>query len=552
MSVSRDVSVKLSVQEADAVASFLAFARSVNKTGDELEKTSTKGERGGRKAATGWKEFGGEVAKVGAAFLAAQGGAAGFQKLLSMVNEELRIHQQLRKQAADQQISAGNASRRAIYALGKGADVTPEELTERVQKGAAGTDPAAAYLEAEAALSARGSMKASRALDTLEMIHRYRPDLPSEDRRHFVSAALELQKVYGSSAEEAVASTMEMIASARTTEAGKMARNLVQGITQSRAFGGDQDSFRYMAALQLGIGQRAGDPEGRVSRTGLLTFLRQLKTETSPVLGNDATVQQQLEWITSADKQATQIRQQLLGPLSEKADEKAKDPQLRSEAQTFVAISELLKPDSKVWTEINSALERISGLNSQAVENMRQMDARIRAMPSQQATEMAKMIKQTQHEMQSEVSDAIRSIVGEGARDLLQQTGVYSKFAQWQGFKLDTLGGDTQPIGAYQHLEKLIESRRQELMMSRQLGVGGIAGAGYVAGPSPGDVRTAERLAGLEQKLERQIELLEQANADRQAAKSQPQPVEVVGQPRPQPVEVINTPPPAPVEAPVR
>jgi hypothetical protein len=79
------------------------------------------------------------------------------------------------------------------------------------------------------------------------------------------------------SARQAVSQVLQSLTAARQESVGAFAKNTIPAISQARAFGGDSDSFGFLSSLFAGVGQRSGDPEGSSTRTGVLSFLKQIQ-----------------------------------------------------------------------------------------------------------------------------------------------------------------------------------------------------------------------------------------------------------------------------------
>jgi hypothetical protein len=136
-------------------------------------------------------------------------------------------------------------------------------------------------------LSSRGSLSAKTALDIVASVNKYAPHLDAEGRKSLGEGSIELLKIWGDKTpDQAVAAIFEGAGAARTTNLGDYGRNIATAVTQAAAFGGNQDDFQYLASLVTGIGQRAGDPTGRKTKTGTLGFLKQVREATQGEMPN--------------------------------------------------------------------------------------------------------------------------------------------------------------------------------------------------------------------------------------------------------------------------
>ena len=525
-----NVVLELTASDAKALNAILAVTQRIKGLGGAADDVGKKSDDAGKKGASGFDQF---QKKVGNTLLTLGSAVGIFRTMkagIAEIGREWDLTADKHRRYANQQISVAAAQRGAALALGTGSDVNLMDMTKRVEAGAAGLPLAEVYGQAESALSARGSLSAGTALDIVASVNRYAPHLDADGRKSLGEGATELLKVWGDkSPDQAVAAIFESAGAARTTNLGDFGRNIATAVTQAAAFGGNKDDYQYLASLVTGIGQRAGDPTGRKTKTGTLGFLKQVKEATSGALGDGASVREQLEWLHSeAGKSA---REQLVGSLSIAATDAQKSGDLTGEASTYVATREVLQKGSQTWKEIDSAATKISGMNDVAVTNINKLDREMRAMPSQSVAGVSRIMEGGLQQLgQNDVVGALGQQSVDKMRELLVGTGVYGREADASAM-LSRLGMPGDRVSAVQSILTDVETRAQYLAAPKpRPGVhraGGISGMGGPLNPQDRpanelELKNAEALFEVAQLLREQIEIMKTSQPVRITGDSSP------------------------------
>lgn len=434
-----NVNMKLTADEADALLKWRrviregpeAFARSARRAGKD-------GKRAGSETTQGMSSVAREAGRAATTLLGVGTAVGALITFTQVLRNE--IDQILRRQnlSGTSQVRFGDAFRRAVFALGNDPHYSPAQLRADLLADRSGVDPALLALESEAALSARGQLRPERAQQTVAVAARLRPDLDTESRRSLVSGALALQKGFNVSPNEAVAGVIQSLSAARTEQLDVFSKNMISAIAQSTAFGGDQDSFRELASLFIGVGQRSEDPTGRRTATNTIKFIEQIVSLSKQrgIVGPDANVTNTLRTLLSGapGSEAEKLRQELVGVFDKQLGEiprefeELKKAILLGEARQRPALLEILDKSqtSKTWREIKTAQDKIVGLNQEAVRVVNGQLETLRRMPDQQAADNQRIFTAALEKQRIEAQSGVTGISAEQLRETLARSGQFS------------------------------------------------------------------------------------------------------------------------------
>lgn len=469
-----DVTIVLNAKDAEAVRAWQRMKQGIGQAEAELAKMGRTSRRSGGKAKGA---LGGVAASAGrlATRLTGIGSAIdAVVGIVSLLRKELDAVNERRRTFAEAQIDTATAERRAIFALGPTADITPEELGRIIRADTSGVPLKSQFLVAEAAISAAGQLGARRAVRTAQAAFRLRPDLPTDDLLQLTGGALELQKGFGEATpEQAVAGVLQSLTAARQQSVGEFAKNIAPQVAAARAFSGGRDDFRDLMALFLAVGQRSGDQTGRRTGTALIKLFKQLAVETSAagIAPPDSGPIEQLEILRSGRPEAEKVRRRLLGALEVTAEDLKEQlgsgeisaPELQSEAKTFIAVTELLKPGSTTLQFVDTAKQAVLGLNDAAVRAEEGLLEVIRALPSQQAFEVQRPFGAALETIRGDPETALKGLRADKFAELIFTAGATKTEAEAQRFVKQAFargGGPVEQLRALIHDLELFEERR--------------------------------------------------------------------------------------------
>ena len=388
--MSQRVVVEIDAKDAGA---FQEWQEQIRKGPVKYEEAVRKAGDSGKRAGKGIKEefkgVGGTIGGLIGITSLWQAALIGIQTAQSAIIRAFDTIKERQKEIRGEFMDVGAAERAFAFAF-REEEGGPKlgEAIQQVEETAAGVPLADAFRETEAALSARGALSIQDALDIAAEARRVRPAAETDDRKALGEAALEFRKVFGdefSSAKEAIAAVLDILPAARTTDVGRLARNLAPGIAQARAFGGDQDDFRYLAAMQIGMGQRAGDPTGRFTSTGFLKLLGQVRSALleDELITTDTSIEDQFKILRSA--QGAQTRQRLAGAFADETgltaqelQDRAARGELTGEAKVRIAMIESLSDNTKTLDMINAAYDQIAEDGQEAARRIKEVSAKLR------------------------------------------------------------------------------------------------------------------------------------------------------------------------------
>lgn len=309
------------------------------------------------------------------------------------------------KAAADMQIGFADAQRRMANVLSR--DTSLSQATQRVVgiASSTGTAPAQVALSMEQALSGKGpNLSDQSAFAAVETAAKYRPGSSAQEIGSIAQAILSMQKGDSSvTAPEGMAFIRSALRAARNTDIQSFATYNLPAIVQAKAFGDGSDTYQDLGAMAIGIGQRADDPTGRRTATNFINFLKQIKINTAPHLGANASVKSQFDFLFNTEE-GNRIRSKMLGPMAggKSLDDLGDEGQmqlaealvgseakmgLKSEAKTFIPLTELLQGGNNITTQLIAGARRdvFDVHDPRALAQFAASEAEINRSPFQQA-----------------------------------------------------------------------------------------------------------------------------------------------------------------------
>lgn len=280
------------------------------------------------------------------------------------------------KAAADMQIGFADAQRRMANTFGGGTSIAAGTQQALGIATRTGTQPAQIALAMEQALSGKGpNLSDQAAFSAVETAAKYRPGSNAQEIGSIAQAILSMQKGDSSvSAPESMAFIRTALRAARNTDISSFSTYALPAIVQAKAFGDGSDSYQDLASMLIGVGQRADDPTSRRTATNFINFLKQIKLNTAQHLGPNASVKSQFDFLFNTE-QGNKIRSKMLGPMAGggSLDGLGDDGQmqlaeslvgaeakmgLKSEAKTFIPLTELLQGGDNITTRLISGARR--------------------------------------------------------------------------------------------------------------------------------------------------------------------------------------------------
>lgn len=392
--MSEKVQIELSVDQVQAVQAWIKNNQLIVQNEEALRKLGEASEKAAHKSKEGFDASATAIHSFSQGAVKAHLGLNALNTAVELFKQRMEQIDQLNKNAFDYQLDKGTSQRKALLALGKNADITPQQMVARVEKESV-IDPARTYQMLDAAVSASGELGATRGLDTALAAGKYGKHLGNEELTRMTTGALELQK--GSpeySAEQSVAKLFELLEISRVESPDKFAKNVLPAMNQARAYGGMKDDIGTVNAFFSALQQRMGDGEGATSTTAGLTLLKQLTVEgrKAGLFGEGTSIEGQLNAIQGDSKEAVAIRRKLLGPLeagyvADQKNQKAgreSDPKLRGEAQAYIALKEMLEAGSQTDKTFRDFAKRSSGTPAEVLARAQQFERELDSMPGQQ------------------------------------------------------------------------------------------------------------------------------------------------------------------------
>lgn len=462
MTAREKVSILLDVETAQAIGAWLQNNRAIVMNEESLQKLEGASKRASRTSKEGFDLANTAVGNVMRQVTGLIAGMASVHTATALFRKELEAVDRVRQKALDFQLDAATAQRQALTALGSRGDISQEELIRRIE-AQTNIPIAQQYLVATSAISGAGSLGASRAVDTAIAAGEFAPHLQAEELRQVTSGALELQKSFPEYApRQAISQVLAWAGPARQEDIGKLSKNIIPAVGQARAwFQGNADAQTLFSFFNA-IAQRSGDVEGAVSRTGGMSFLRQMTTEGvgRGLFDLGASPDEMFAALQADTEEAKALRRKLLGPLEvsfreAKRKGDAADPKLRSEAQTYIALAEMFDPTSQTFQLFQQG--RQGGTPEQVLAEQEAFVRKIEAQPLQQAFRAKRSIDVGLEKLRSDPSRALGSLRRNELAELLVESGYSATMAEAESFVGAAISGGGTPT---EQLDKIIRPLR--------------------------------------------------------------------------------------------
>jgi hypothetical protein len=201
--------------------------------------------------------------------------ASGVAAAIALVNSQFDQMRKREQAAAKQSLGEGPLIRNMGFALGKSADMTQEQVLERVDaiSRKTGANRSALLEGAASVLSARGNRSASTAMDFLDTAATLNPSATGKELNDVAGGGLDLSKSSGANPKQAFGMIFEGMTQARVTDPSAFATNGVKAVANAMNLG---VSMKEALALYGTFTQQSPDKTGAASGTGMVTFIEQI------------------------------------------------------------------------------------------------------------------------------------------------------------------------------------------------------------------------------------------------------------------------------------
>jgi hypothetical protein len=407
------VQIDLSVESAQAVRAWLANNQGIVMNVDALKSLEKAADAAAKKSADGFKSVEKSVASTADGVLKLTSGLSvlgtawkGITKLAELYKQELDQIIQRQRQSAEKQVAFAPAFHRAYHAAG--GEIPADELYETIVKGANGVNPTDLALTFEAATSAAGKLGKRAVLGSVMQTAKMRPDLDVESRTNLSTGALQLQKEFGGSIEEAMAAVQQSFTTSRAENLATYSKNVVPTIVGLHQMGRGKDSYEDLASLAVGFGQAMNDPTGEKSRTSMIHLFKELKEKgaAAGVVGGDAGIMETLGAVRGNKSLMTTLlgsfAQTEFGESASSLHKKIKEGKLTTEAAAFQASVDLVtgRPDSAMMQELAAARGGIMPVGPEAVAAIKAREAEMAGSKYSMAAGIARAGQQGTNEIE--------------------------------------------------------------------------------------------------------------------------------------------------------
>lgn len=286
----------------------------------------------------------------------------GIASVAATIRSELEALYERQKASADTQATTADAQRAAIGNLGNDPSMNAQQLTESIDKISAetGVTPRDLYNAASSALSARGQLPASAALDAIRVAAL---NSPGDTGGLAITAGslLDLQKKSGGTAKANMGQILGAKQAARVETTGAFAKNVIPAVFQLQDFG---DTQQQAMGLMATLTQSMGDTEGAMAGTAAIQLAKQLK-EALPKMKSTT---ERIKYLQSGD--GKKLRDKLLGNDKKKGT-------LVGEAKAYTTYQGLLAGDQTNQRELYDTAMQAVPDQSQGEKIFDQVQAQI-------------------------------------------------------------------------------------------------------------------------------------------------------------------------------
>lgn len=464
MGFENNVVIQLTAQEEDMVNAW----RKVRREGPQaLEKELRKVQQASTQASTSLSQFmKAQASDVGRFALSVAGVGSAVAAISTIAGQLRREYDELirrRQAAADVQKSVSGAQLQSGIALGIDSTLNDAQVEKRIVALSArtGLDPAALFMRAAGAFSARGSLSGEQALKTVEMVAEKMKPLDEESGNYVTQAILDIQKIKPNlNASEILGGIFAGLRVARVTETGPYVKNVNPAVAQGMGLG---DSFEFMTAMAGALTQSAVDPTGRRTATAMTRLRVQMAEHLAPQLGADSTMEQQLNYLLSGKPEAEAIRQQMLGVFSKEASSVDQSGELTSEAKLFFPIVQLLTPGSAVNESFHQFMEIVPSLGRESKIVLDELEKSRAQLSLPKISEMSSKFRGTELGLQLTDVEAFKAEAGKGLENVLRASGAGDMATRIAVTKFN-LAADAQGVDSVEDVTDRIEEQSRMLL----------------------------------------------------------------------------------------
>ncbi len=550
-----DVEIRLKAADAEVVQAWIRCRQGIEATGQELDKVGKKGAKAGKDIAASMQ---GVVGDLGQATLAMVGIGSAVQALgtfVELMRKEFENLKARQSEAAGFQVSRSVAIRKMTTALGpqESGGLQPEEAVALIEKKAVqlGVSQIPLLRAAEAGFGAGGSLDPRQVMEGIFATAKFFPELAADQSGHEMRAGsegvLEIMKRFGKTAEESAAAFAMVSRASRGVSAEYTARSTLPSLGEMYEMGGKKDSFNFLASLNAGVGQVAGDASGKKTRTGLTSFIMQLRAETAMHVGKDSSVEEMYNFIRGDSQDADKVRKKLTGVLGlnprelaelRKRGEASNDGDLKGEAQLKTAFLQILTPGENSTTkEIAAAKGKVGNADQADVQQVAGWNARVNKLDSMQAEGLSRAETGI---VETDYSDVDLAMKGQLSslltKSLRHSGGAFQTETEIQSTLSDFENISTSGLDAATNVRRRLQAKQGDLRDGTRIyGGGGYSGGSGFSPATEADLRAAD-------KLQPSIDALGMAIENLTASRDKPMPVEIAGDKRPQPQTVTKPP----------
>ena len=432
-------------------------------------------------------------------------------RAVSALRQEYDEFLNRQRAAAGFQGGVASAQRKALRNLG--ADLSPQEMVEGANRihRETGADLTMVYEAINNTLSARGDFSSAEAIKQVEAVVKIDPSMAIEDMQALAGAALDLRKFFGGTSQQAIGALLAGQQTARVTETGEYARNIVPGLTGLHEMGKKPEAkedlgmpLREASAMISAITQQSADVSGRRSRTAAIQFGKQVLDATGGIKELEGQgIHKRLEFLLSGDKQAEQIRRGLVGAFDQDLlkfgyTEKG---ELTGEAAQYMALIGLLTPGSKTQKLYQAALAQTPELTEADKVYQRNLEMQ-RDLGPQRTKRVEEVFRGATQRRLLDDREGMIGAVDEGLQTFLKQLGGFgaapnvptalTRFGE--GLALQNLASGNKELG----LDHPIDPRRAAAVILEQR-LQRARGSGAAA--QPGGAEKVEEIREVQHQL---------------------------------------------------
>lgn len=479
--MSEKVSIELTVEQAQAVRAWLQNNQAIVQNAEALRALEKASEKASKKSKDGFDEMAKAALKAASAYLTVQTG-------LQLIGQELDNINRKNKAAMDQQLNLAGSQRKAIDALRPGSDLTADELVKAVGERST-VEQKLSLATVTKALKEGGAGGSDRAaLETGLYAQKLAPHL-AEELPDLAAGAVDMQKqMPGLSPQQSVAQLVQM---RRFSESsiGEISKDLVPAVARERLRSGGKDEAGDISAFFMAL--QGGMDEGNIGAAvgAGQTFLSRL----SRAMGKPNASLSEILKFAGSDR-----GKKVIGQL--------RMPEAKPALMSMAGGGEVAQDFEKFKREMAGDHAEV-----QAREEARA--GGIAAMPSQQTAEVQRGLVQGLERFRSDPSRALAGLEQQGLSELLVESGVYATEQKYSD-AMKTIApsrkvGDL--MGSVKRRRRVLENTEHSTYAMGGVGFGPVPMTSTTRTISAEDQRSIEILKGVEEQLQKLVELQEAA-----------------------------------------